>query len=107
MLFSSLIFLYLFLPVSLIGYYLVPNQYKNNLLLFASLIFFAWGGVSYTIILIISIIFNYFFGVKIQKNKSKKKAYFWLAIGVTFNLLLLGVFKYTNFIIENINQLSD
>jgi alginate O-acetyltransferase complex protein AlgI len=107
MLFSSLIFLYLFLPITIISYYLLPNQFKNNLLLLASLIFFAWGGVSYTLILIVSIVFNYFFGIKIQNNLTSKKAYFWLLVGVIFNLLLLAVFKYTNFIIENLNQLSE
>lgn len=105
MLFSSPIFLFYFLPVTLLGYYLSPKVVKNYWLLLCSLVFFAWGGVSYTAILIVSIILNYIFGLQIDKNKDSKKAYYWTAIGVTINLLMLGVFKYTNFIIANINDL--
>jgi alginate O-acetyltransferase complex protein AlgI len=105
MLFSSLVFIYLFLPLTLVGYYLIKIEYKNHLLLFASLVFFAWGGVSLTIILLLSIILNYIFGLKIQKNINTNRAYWWLFAGVTVNVLALGVFKYANFIIVNINAL--
>ncbi len=105
MVFSSPLFLYLFLPLVLSGYYIVPRNIKNYWLLFTSLIFFAWGGVSLTIILLLSIICNYFFGIKIQQEIGTDKAYYWLVLGVTINLLVLGVFKYANFIIENINTL--
>ncbi len=67
MLFSSLTFLYLFLPLTLLGYYLFNSRFKNYWLLFTSLVFFAWGGVSFTFILLFSIILNYFFGLQIQK----------------------------------------
>lgn len=107
MLFSSLIFLYLFLPLTLLGYYLIKTNYRNYWLLFASLVFFAWGGVSFTIILLFSIVINYFFGLWIQKNIESKKSYWWLFAGVTTNVLILGVFKYANFIIKNINDLSN
>ena len=105
MLFSSLIFLYLFLPLTLLGYYLLKNNYRNYWLLFASLVFFAWGGVSFTVILLFSIVINYFFGLRIQKNIENKKAYRWLFAGVATNILILGVFKYANFIIKNLNDL--
>jgi len=107
MLFSSLLFLYLFLPLTLLAYFIVNERYKNYVLLLSSLIFFAWGGVTYSVILVISILFNYFFGRLIQKHLSTKKARIWLIVGVSFNLILLGVFKYTNFIVENINLLFE
>ena len=104
MLFSSALFLYLFLPLTLLGYYLINTNYRNYLLLFASLIFFAWGGIGFTFILLASIILNYIFGLNIQKHIASKKGYWWLFIGVSTNLLILGVFKYTNFLIKNINH---
>lgn len=105
MLFSSLIFLYAFLPLTLLGYYLSPGRVKNYWLLLLSLVFFAWGGVSFTGILLLSIVANYFFGLRIQANLLWRGAYTWLVAGVTFNLLLLGVYKYGNFAVENINHL--
>ena len=104
MLFSSPIFLYLFLPLTLLGYYLVRKDYKNYWLLFTSLIFFAWGGVGFTFVLLTSILLNYVFGLKIQKHIDSKRGYQWLFTGVFINLLLLGIFKYTNFIVKNINE---
>ena len=105
MLFSSLIFLYLFLPLTLLGYYLSPKSIKNYWLLLASLVFFAWGGVSFTFILLVSIVINFFIGLKIQKHLNAKSGYRWLFAGVSINILILGIFKYANFIIENINDL--
>jgi len=107
MLFSSLVFLYLFLPLTLLGYYLINPNYRNYWLLFTSLVFFAWGGVSFTFILLFSIGINYLFGLKIQKNIENKKAYRWLFVGVASNVFILGVFKYANFIIKNINGLAE
>ncbi|MES2680293.1 MAG: MBOAT family O-acyltransferase [Bacteroidota bacterium] len=63
--------------------------------------------MSYTIILIASIAVNYIFGLFIQKNIEQRRSWYWLCAGVTTNLLLLGVFKYTNFIVRNINHLLD
>ena len=107
MLFSSLIFLYLFLPLCLLGYYLININYRNYWLLFASFVFFAWGGVSYTLILLFSITLNYFYGLRIQKNLEKNRSYWWLFAGIVTNVLMLGVFKYANFIIINLNDLSN
>ncbi|MEI7594611.1 MAG: MBOAT family O-acyltransferase [Bacteroidota bacterium] len=105
MLFSSIIFLFSFLPITLLGYYLINPQYRNYWLLLTSLFFFAWGGVSFTIILIVSIVLNFLFGLLIQKNLENKSAFVWLFIGVSINIALLGVFKYTNFIVANLNNL--
>ncbi|OQX79023.1 MAG: hypothetical protein B6D61_04260 [Bacteroidetes bacterium 4484_249] len=107
MLFSSSVFLFIFLPVVIIGYYLLRGNWRNVFLFIASLVFFAWGGVSYSVLLMASIIMNYFFGRAIGKNPGGKKSQIWLGTGVTLNLLLLGVFKYANFIISNINNLFE
>ena len=102
MLFSSLLFLFLFLPITLLGYYLINKNYRNYWLLLASLIFFAWGGVSFTLILLASIVLNHIIGLKVQKHLDSRRGYWWLFAGVSANLLILGVFKYANFIIINI-----
>lgn len=108
MLFSSPVFLFLFLPVTLLGYYFTNTKYRNYWLLLASFIFFAWGGVSFTAILILSIILNYIFGLKVQKHINNSiKAYRWLFAGVAINVLILAVFKYANFIIKSLNDLND
>ena len=109
MLFSSMIFLWLFLPVVFILYYIIDKKFRNLLLLVASIIFYAWGGVSYTIIMFSSIIINYLFALLIDKaieenNKLKKKIY--LALCVIINLSILGYFKYTDFAISIINSIS-
>ncbi|PBQ33833.1 membrane-bound O-acyltransferase family protein [Sphingobacteriaceae bacterium] len=107
MLFSSLQFLYLFLPITLLGYYLSPYKIKNYWLLLTSLIFFAWGGVSLTAILLASIILNYFFGRLIQKNSDSRKGYWWTFTGVSVNICLLAFYKYGNFFIYNLNNFLD
>lgn len=104
MLFSSLIFLCVFLPVLLVVYYITPKKFRNYFLLLASLVFYAWGGVSYTVILIVSVIFNFLIAKQIAKNNASKKR--WLQIGITINILILIVFKYLDFFIENINLVT-
>lgn len=109
MLFSSMIFLWLFLPLVFCSYYLIDNRFKNILLLISSIIFYAWGGVSYSLIMLSSIIINYIFALLIDKaieynNLKNKKIY--LALCIIINLSILGYFKYTNFIISIINSLS-
>ncbi len=101
MLFSSLVFLYIFLPVTLFIYYVINPKLRNSFLFLASLIFFAWGGVSYSLILIFSIILNYVIGIQINKRHRRKT---WLIVGIVLNLAFFIVFKYTNFIIENVNN---
>jgi alginate O-acetyltransferase complex protein AlgI len=72
MLFSSTLFLFYFLPLFFLCYFLAPNiKIKNSVLLIFSFIFFAWGGISFTLILIASICFNYVFGRLIERNYSK------------------------------------
>ena len=102
MLFSSSIFLFYFLPVLLLCYWLMPNiKTKNFVLLIFSLLFFAWGGLYFTIILLSSIVFNYCIGLAIGKNIISAKNS--LTVGVIGNLLILCWFKYANFLVLNIN----
>ena len=109
MLFSSMIFLWLFLPLVFILYYVLDKRYRNLLLLIASIIFYAWGGVSYTLIMFSSIVINYLFALLIDKeieknNKPKKKIY--LILCIVINLSILGYFKYTDFAISILNSIS-
>lgn len=78
---------------------------RNYWLLAASLVFFAWGGVSFSLVLILSIVLNYFFGLTIQRNIGTLRAKRWLIAGVSANILILGIFKYTNFFVANLNEL--
>ena len=94
MLFSSIPFLYYFLPIVLIGYFLVPKGWRNGLLLFASLIFYGWGEPRYLILMVASILAFYGFGLVIESGKRKK---FWMTLSVVTGVVLLGVFKYAGF----------
>lgn len=103
MLFSSMVFLWAFLPICLIGYHLIQPKYRNVFLLIASLLFYAWGEPKFVFLMILSIVVNYVFAILIEDHPSNKKLY--LVLGVAFNLLLLGYFKYFNFLIDNINHI--
>jgi alginate O-acetyltransferase complex protein AlgI len=105
MLFSSLIFLYTFLPFTIFFTLVAPAALRNAVLLLASLVFYAWGGVSYSLIMIFSIVFNYFMAIAISKLENEKKARYVLIFCVFGNLLLLAIMKYANFAIENYNVL--
>ena len=104
MVFSSLIFLWIFLPIVLGLYFISKESYRNILLLVASLIFYAWGEPIYLSVMIVSILVNYISGLLIGGGTHKNKAA--LVLGVIINLSLLGVFKYSGFVIENINALT-
>lgn len=99
MVFTSINFLYYFLPTVLILYFIVPKKYKNLLLLISSLLFYFYGEPKYIILMIIEIILAYFEARLIEKYKSKEIFIFSIFIHV----LLLCIFKYTNFLITNIN----
>ena len=104
MVFSSLVFLWLFLPIVLGLYFLAQEKYRNVLLLVASLFFYAWGEPIYLSVMVVSILINYVCGLKTAtKGEGKNKAA--LVAGIVINLGLLGVFKYSGFVIENINAL--
>jgi alginate O-acetyltransferase complex protein AlgI len=103
MLFSSLVFLFFFLPILLVAYYFVPRNWKNSILLLFSILFYAWGGVSYSIILVVSIVVNFLVVKQLAQCRPKKRA--WLIVGVVFNLALLVSFKYLSFFLENMNTM--
>lgn len=104
MLFSSIVFLFSFLPLTLLLYYLVPRKGKNAVLLLMSLIFYAWGEPVYVILMIISILFNYFSGLDIaRKGRKRKDCRRSMIFTVAVNLLILGFFKYYGFVLENLN----
>lgn len=104
MLFSSLTFLFAFLPLTLALYFLAKDKYKNYILLVASLIFYAWGEPKYIILMLLSIGFNYVMALLIDKHKKHGKwKRFDLAFTVIVNIGLLFVFKYLDFTIDNLN----
>lgn len=106
MLFSSITFLYYFLPCVLILYFIAPNKLKNTVLLIASLIFYAWGEPKYVILMIASIVVGYVSGILIEAFSKKKAKQFFLVISIAINLLFLCVFKYADFFIENFNAVT-
>lgn len=108
MLFSSLIFLFVFLPIVLGLYFIVCRKSmlaKNILLLIASLFFYAWGEPKFVLIMLLSIAMNYIFGRLVDDNRHYKKAKIYLIVSIVFNLGLLFIFKYLNFTISNLNTL--
>ena len=106
MIFSSITFLYYFLPLIIIFYFLVPFRFKNFVLLLFSLIFYSWGEPKYIILMILSIFCGYIEGLLIQKSVEKKYSRWVLACSCCIHLGLLGYFKYFDFLIENINALG-
>lgn len=103
MLFSSINFLYCFLPVVLILYYIAPGILKNTVLLAASLFFYAWGEPVYVLLMVISVTLGYIFGLLLEKYRETKAAKPLLFVSVAIDLGFLGYFKYADFFIENFN----
>lgn len=102
MVFSSFTFLFIFLPLVLLTYFLAKKRkYRNIVLLVFSLIFYAWGEPIYVLLMILSIVVNYFIALKIDSLKNGKKK--WMLIDIIFNLAIIGFFKYGNFVVQNIN----
>lgn len=106
MVFSSSVFIFMFLPLSLVSYYISGKKIKNYILLLASLFFYAWGVMNYLKVLIISILINYIFGLLVDKTIDKKHLrMFFLILGIILNLALLFYYKYYDFFLENINTI--
>lgn len=106
MLFSSITFLFLFLPVTVLIYYLVPQKTKNLVLLIASLFFYAWGEPVYVVLMILSILLNFFCGKDIgEKRADPVRAKRSLIFAVVMNVLILGFFKYYGLLMETLNVL--
>ena len=103
MLFSSIPFLFYYLPVVLIAYFLMPSRGRNGLLLVASLLFYAWGEPRYVVLMVATIFAFYIFGLAVQHGKRKK---FWLTLSILTGVAALAVFKYADFAVENFNALT-
>ena len=99
MLFSSITFIYYFLPILLLIYFIVPIKFKNFILLIFSLLFYFYGEPKLIIVLLLSCFINYILAIKIEEKKSK----FYLVLGLIYNIGQLLYFKYVDFFIENIN----
>ncbi|MEG0018910.1 MAG: MBOAT family O-acyltransferase [Oscillospiraceae bacterium] len=104
MLFSSITFLYYFLPIVLVIYFAVPKGWKNYVLLISSLFFYFCGEPIYTWLLVFSSVSDYFHSLYIEKYRGTVKAKIALCSSIIINLGMLGYFKYTDFFIENINS---
>lgn len=104
MLFSSIVFLFTFLPAVMILYYLLPVRFRNVILLLASLVFYAWGEPVYLFLMLLSILFNYFSGLDIARNLQDKRATKRsLVFNLIINLAVLGFFKYEGFVLDTLN----
>lgn len=105
MIFSSPYFIFVFLPLVLALIAVSKVKFHNSILLIASIFFYGWGSVSHTLILLVSIVINYVFGLLIHQsiddNKAKSKRYLWIAL--ILNLGILGYLKYFNFFMDNTN----
>ncbi|MGN0349768.1 MAG: MBOAT family O-acyltransferase [Roseburia sp.] len=105
MLFSSSVFLFLFLPIVFVFYYLPfirSRTYRNVLLLFASLFFYAWGEPVFVLLMAMSIVVNWMIGLAVARSEKKKR---WLALSVFWNLAIMFVFKYLTFVLANLDLL--
>lgn len=106
MVFSEPVFMFLFLPVTLLIYYAVPFRFKNAVLFLTGLLFYSWGEPIYVLIMILSTLIDYFAGRIMEKfDNNKKIRKLALLISVVMNLSLLGIFKYSGFFIDSINSL--
>lgn len=106
MLFSSIPFIYYFLPSVLILYFLVPKKLKNTILLIGSLVFYGWGEPKYLILMVASIIIGYASGLLIEATNEKSKKRVVMIVNVAINICFLGFFKYSDFFIENFNAVT-
>lgn len=107
MVFSTLLFMFIFLVAVIAVYYAVPNRtYRNIVLLIFSIGFYGWGEPVYVLLMLFSIFINYLFGLLIEKNRNyKRKCKNILVISVVVNVGLLGVFKYTGFVVSTLKSI--
>lgn len=106
MIFSSITFLFYFLPVILILYFAVPQRFRNFVLMLFSLLFYGWGEPKYLIFMMTSILVGYGIGLLLEKTEQLNKRKMLLILGLLVNLGLLGYFKYANFFIENFHAVT-
>lgn len=106
MLFSSISFLYYFIPTVVVFYFISPKGLKNTVLLISSLFFYAWGEPKYLIFMLITIIQGYCFGLLIEKYHNDRWAKFFLTVSILISLGLLGYCKYADFFLTNFNAIT-
>lgn len=108
MIFSSVFFIFLFLPAVLLAYFIVPKKAKNLVLLLFSLVFYAWGEPVYILLMLFSILYNYVAGIEIDYHFSRgmeRRARFTFRMAVAVNLGVLGFFKYYGFLLDILNAI--
>ena len=105
MVFSSLTFLQCFLPLCLLAYFLVPKAWRNGVLFLFSLLFYAWGEPVYVVLMLFSTALDYTCGQMAERYRGQRGAKLALLVSVCVNLWLLGVFKYSDFLIGTVNAL--
>ena len=106
MVFSSPVFLFLFLPIVLAVYFILPRFLRNSWLLVMSLLFYVWGERGYTVLMLASMVMNYFFGLLVDRFRGKRNVErVVLAASLIVNLGLLIAFKYANFLVNSVNPL--
>lgn len=105
MVFSSVFFLFYFLPAIVFGYFIVRRELRNTVLLLASLVFYAWGESQNIVVLLLSILINYLSGIGLHYTRGTVRAKLILAVSLLANLGILGFYKYINFGISIVNQL--
>ena len=106
MLFSSLSFLYYFLPCVLILYFLAPRGLKNSVLLFSSLFFYAWGEPKTVLLMLLAILCGYLFALLIERYRGRRLSRLFLILSIAVSAGILGFFKYADFFIQNFNALT-
>ena len=105
MVFSGIVFLLFFLPLFLVLYYGVPQRYKNAVILISSIFFYSWGAPRFIFVILGTTILDFIFVRKMDQALSKWNRYLFLVLSISINLGLLFYFKYSNFFIENLNEL--
>lgn len=106
MVFSSVLFLFRFLPVFFLCYFAVPKRMKNFILFLGSLFFYAWGEPVYIVLMLFSTVSDYMHGLLIDRFKGRKRATFFLISSIVINLALLGFFKYADFVVQTVNTVA-
>ena len=103
MLFSTPLFIFIFLPIVLGGYFLLRQEVRNIFLVLSSLLFYAWGEGPFTLVLLLSMLINYSFGILIDKFRDRSK--YILIIAIIINIGILAYYKYAMFFIQNIDEI--
>jgi alginate O-acetyltransferase complex protein AlgI len=103
--FCSPIFLFLFSPAIVVVYWTVPHQLRNTVLLVGSLIFYAWGEGVFVLVMLGSIVWNWLFGLALQRRDDQRMRHAVLVAAAALNLGLLVFFKYSGFLLTNLNDI--